>query len=410
MGDIKDRFAQDIGEKLAAARPSSAKTEMIEEMADNLARRYEDMTAAGMEPEDAYGRAMEELGSVEELTAYLESLEPEPAPDADGGFRADMDGLRRSASAADRIARELRGTLREIPQILRAWGMDRQSGAERDGEDASREGAPLQQTSIPAEGVLRLDVKVSNGDVDLFVADRADAPVRVEGDSGLEIFTAGDGTLIVRERDTDGDRPFSIRGASDPDVSLTIPARRWESVRISTVSGDVDAGDELEVGELTLRTVSGDLDCRVRRCQQAQIHSVSGDVHLEGEMAELRAETVSGEMQLEGMVGEAHLVSVSGEMELTGCVNAARARSISGDVRVESAALPAWLELSSKSGDVEACVPDSGPFSVQLKSASGQVHYGFPRQWAEDAPADGDRPRYTLTSVSGDVSLRRYKG
>ena len=404
MDEIKRRFAEDIGAKLAAAPESAAKAEMIEELADNLARRYEDMTAAGVAPEDAYARAMEQLGSVEELSAYLEGLEPEgtDAAGADGEsfFRAVGDICRAAGDIAREAAGIVGGTFRGAAQE------DRKDRTECyvnfNGKNA------FHGADIPSGDLLRLDVEVTNGDVDICLSDEADGPVRVEGSDALEVFTAGDGTLTVREKRWASSQFFSFRGLSRTDVSLTIPARRWESIRVCTVAGDVDMSGGLEVGKLTLRTANGDLACRVKSCQWAKVQSASGDVHLEGDFAAVQVDAASGDVELSGPVGEANVTTASGDVELSGPVGWVKVRAMSGDVSVKSSALPAGMELSSKSGDVCARIPDSGPFSVALKSVSGDVHYGFPQWWAADAPAGEERPRYSLTSISGDVTLEKY--
>ena len=76
MEDVKRRFANEIGAKLAAAPESDAKSEMIEELAENLAGRYADMTAADTGSDEAFQKALDELGSVDELLAYLAAQEP----------------------------------------------------------------------------------------------------------------------------------------------------------------------------------------------------------------------------------------------------------------------------------------------------------------------------------------------
>ena len=91
MEDIKRRFLNEIAAKLAGAPESDAKADMIEELAENLASRYDEMTAGGMEPEEAFARAMEELGSVDELLAYLAAQEPTEQPREGESPRGDMD-------------------------------------------------------------------------------------------------------------------------------------------------------------------------------------------------------------------------------------------------------------------------------------------------------------------------------
>ena len=77
MDKMKMRLTNAVAGKLSAAPHSTAKTELIEELSDNLYRRYQDMTAGGMEESAAFDRALDELGDVDELLTYLNSLSPE---------------------------------------------------------------------------------------------------------------------------------------------------------------------------------------------------------------------------------------------------------------------------------------------------------------------------------------------
>ena len=77
MEKIKTRFIIAVTQRLAAAADTTAKVELIEELSDNLYSRWQDLTANGAEEEKAYALALEDLGDVDELLAYLDSLGPE---------------------------------------------------------------------------------------------------------------------------------------------------------------------------------------------------------------------------------------------------------------------------------------------------------------------------------------------
>ena len=77
MEKMKTRFIIAVTGRLAAAEETTAKVELIEELSDNLYSRWQDLVGSGVPEEEAFSQAMEDLGSVEELLAYLESLGPE---------------------------------------------------------------------------------------------------------------------------------------------------------------------------------------------------------------------------------------------------------------------------------------------------------------------------------------------
>ena len=75
MDDVKLKLAGTVAGKLSAAPASAAKDELVEELSDNLYRRFLDMTGAGVPEDEAFRRALDDLGDVDELLAYL-GVEP----------------------------------------------------------------------------------------------------------------------------------------------------------------------------------------------------------------------------------------------------------------------------------------------------------------------------------------------
>lgn len=436
MEEMKRRFSNEIAARLSGAAESDAESEMIEELAENLARRYEDMTAAGTEPEEAFAKAMEELGDADELVAYLNSLDPEePLPEGGAGgedwdeFVRQMKQMGSEAmDEAKKAVRLSQDFLRKLKERGGTWYNSNVTGVDVD-EDGNvtrvftgREKSSVsvrvdwddgKQQYVASEGLMSLDVETVAGDVTILVDEDGsspDRPIRVEGDvDRLDIFVSEAGVFTVREKRTASNQFFSFRGMSSADVKLTIPARVWDGIRVVTASGDVDIGDGLRADKLDVRTANGDLDCQVETCGSLSFKSASGDMSCEGHVERLRAETASGDVELDGSVGEAVITTASGDVTLSGTVGVVRAKSMSGDIQVESRTLPAGMELSSKSGDVQARIPDTGPFAVRLHTVSGEVDYRFPRQWNPgDIPGESTAPQYTLSSVSGDVILEKY--
>ena len=77
MDDIRLRLSAAVAAQLNAAPASKEKDELIEELSDNLYRRFLEMTGAGVPEEKAFQQAMDGLGDVDELLAYL-GVEPDP--------------------------------------------------------------------------------------------------------------------------------------------------------------------------------------------------------------------------------------------------------------------------------------------------------------------------------------------
>ena len=256
-----------------------------------------------------------------------------------------------------------------------------------------------------------IQVHTAAGDVAIQVSEAPDAGVIIDGDvDDLDVTCSADGVLTIREGRTASSSFFSLRGLRSADVKLFLPRRRWETVEVTTASGDVAIGrDGLDAERLAVKTASGDLECRLLACDRLEFRSASGDLDLKGACGRLYAETMSGDISLDGQVEDAVLKSASGDISLEGQIRRARGTSLSGDVSVDSAVLPEAMDLSSKSGDCQARLPDAGPFTLRCTTVSGDTDFAFPFRFEGDAAiyGDGTGPAYSMATISGDVSVER---
>ena len=287
------------------------------------------------------------------------------------------------------------------------------SGPRFDGQDASMQGNEDGSYSVGALKDLRgIVVQTVAGDVTIHANQAPDAGVVIDGDvDDLDVTCSADGVLTIREGRTASSSFFSRRGFASADVELYLPCRPWELLDISTTSGDVELyGDELELTQLNVKTASGNLDCHLHACKELRFRSASGDLELSGACADLHADTMSGDISLHGHLDDVLVKTASGDIELDGSVRRFLASSMSGDLHVESAQQPQVMELSTKSGDCQARIPDAGPFTLRYKTVSGETDFAFPFRYQGGAAVygDGSGPCYSMTTVSGDLSLERY--
>ncbi len=566
MDDRKMKFNEAVAVRLGAAPVSAEKDELIEELSDNLYRRFLDMTNAGMDEDAAFNRSLEDLGDVDELLAYL-GVEPAPDvvindgerqtqiktedgqtviinnPDSDPAIidmgdktpgdgeaqdgqdaqpqgrtdergdvhydynpdasQSDLDAIFANVSEVCRIAMnqvkdaakqakdaiQRRTTVEknkghvkvhfnsspdepvppappappappESPKekgwefeaeldsdegrffagagpkqrkdVVYGFGYDKAKGGffaqwgeyQGGGESADgprfygEDGSYMEHQddgtySVTALKDLRgIEVFTTSGDVTIHVSEAPDDGVIIDGDvDDLDVTCSADGVLTIREGRTASSSFFSRRGFCSADVELYLPRRHWETISVSTASGDVDIDrDALDIDSLSVSTANGDLTCRLRACQTFRFKSASGDLDLEGSCTDLSAETMSGDITLRGQFQDVRLKTASGDIQQDGLVGRFLGSSMSGDVELETSQLPQVLNISSKSGDCRARIPDAGPFTLRMKTVSGEMDCEFCMNYINGmfVHGEGDGPSYSMTSVSGDVSLERY--
>ena len=470
MENMRTRFIIAVTGRLSAAADSTAKVELIEELSENLYSRWQDLVNQGMDGNQAYDKAMEDLGSVEELLAYLDSLGPEGelprqeagARDYAGDFLQGVkDVLNETVSQTKDAMDQARGILRDMESKLRekypngfkgkvsihfdgdedAFAREAEAAeAEADAAAAEAEAREkgwtfsvgynkdrggffcensrvrrVEGTAFPSQSLKGVDVQIVNGDVTIVLDDDPGADVRLDGDlENLELSMSDDGVLSVRQGNTASSSFFFHRGLAAADVELVLPRRFWDFVQISTVNGDVDVGTGLEVGQLSVKTANGDAQVNDLGCQELIFNSASGDLDGAGiNSVSVAANTASGDVQLAGVFGTVKVGTASGDVTLAGSVRELRCTSASGDVEAELQQVPEQMELGSKSGDCEVVMPDGQGFTLQFSTVSGELDSDFPlvgpigKRSGEAIYLDGGGRVFRVSSVSGDIMLRQ---
>ena len=471
MEKIKTRFIIAVTQRLAAAADTTAKVELIEELSDNLYSRWQDLTANGAEEEKAYALALEDLGDVDELLAYLDSLGPEgQLPKKEPTVREftnellhGMEGIVRETvsqtrDAVDQAADIVRGVADKIKEkypngfkgkIYVHVDHDEDAETAPDGREVPPEGEqPPEEkkdqgwtftagynrerggffcetsqraashrvtgTTLPSQDVKGVDVQLTNGDVTIHLAEEDGADVLLDGDvDHLEVRMSEEGVLSIRQGNTASSAFFFLRGLAAADVELTLPRRYWEFIQLSTVNGDLELDDGLEAGRLAVKAASGDVRFREARCGEVCFKSASGDLDAGGEIGSIQAETASGDVELSGSFGAVRAATASGDVEVQGSVREIRCSSASGDAKVRTQILPDKLEISTKSGDCRLYLPAGEGFALQFSTVSGDLDTEFDlvgpvgARSGEAMYLDGGGRSFRITSISGDISLRQ---
>lgn len=460
MERIRTKLIIAVTGRLADAADTNAKTDLIEELSDNLYQRYLDLIAQGVGEDEAYQRALDDLGDVDELLAYLQSLGPDgeipPSQGPEGRARTVADDflhglegfLRETVSQAEEAVRQARDIVREVNGKIKEKYPDGfkgkvsihvdgdetpQEGEEGDKGDkgwtftagynkdrggffcGDRQSRRVEGTVFPSAALKTIDVGVVNGDVTIRLDDDPGADVVLETESeNLEVRLSDDGeVLTIRQGNTASSSFFFGRGLAAADVDLTIPRRVWESIQVETANGDVQMEEGLQARTMKVSTASGDADLSGMVCDQLSFKSASGDLDCRDFTGSVQVETASGDVELSGSFGAVKAASASGDISVRGQFYEAQCSSMSGDVEVEAGAAPESLNLSSKSGDVEVSMPGGAGFTLQFSTVSGELESGFQlvgpigAKSGEAMYLDGGGRTYRVSTVSGDIILRQ---
>lgn len=124
-------------------------------------------------------------------------------------------------------------------------------------------------------------------------------------------------------------------------VVIWLPEKKYSSIEVKTVSGEIYIADIGVSAELDVKTVSGDIYLKKAVMRTGSIKSVSGDIGLDNVFADqMKIETTSGDV--EGRIGSEYKV---------------RASSVSGDINVPSGTKGDW-SISTTSGNIDLKAAD----------------------------------------------------
>lgn len=429
MNRIETKIIIMVTNRLAAAKDSDAKTEMIEELSENLYQRFLELTEGGMSEEEALQHALESLGDVEELLAYLREAEKEEASErandvqdfqekefsreeGSSFFKDDLEnGIEEIVNAALSTAKVAVDCAKDVAKDVSDQLKERYpEGVFK--QFTVRKGKKVDCTAVPPESVHSLEIRLTNGNVTIECTEEEDAFIEVEGDTEeIETMLKDDGVLSISQGNTASAAYFFMRGMRRSDLVVGLPARMWNYVDISTVNGDITIDEGLRCGQLKATTTSGDLELNRICCNRIELRSTSGDIQGHDLDGVLRAETKSGDIELEGTCGRCELFSASGNVCFTGQSKEMSCTSTSGDVELNLKNLPEKIKGSSISGDCEIRVPTEYGFRISYKTVSGKFMTNLPlagglgERSGEAVFGDGSRGDIHFSSVSGDVHV-----
>ena len=258
-------------------------------------------------------------------------------------------------------------------------------------------------------GSVSLQIKLPSGRVVVTTADQPQTTVEVValGRRGQDAVDEIDVTMeerqgryVVRIEQKDKFRwgpiqitwggDFECRVVCPPGTDLDLAGGSTDlraegelgEVSVRTASGDVQLGSTL--GELQVKTASGDISVGAVGAD-ASLVTVSGDLRVDRLDAPLTARSVSGDVTVGAVVGELGLSTTSGDVDLKSVVNGdVRVQTVSGDVRIGIArGTRVWIDAASVSGDLRselgledqqpASEADSSVVPLHVKTVSGDV-------------------------------------
>lgn len=448
MNRIEMKIVVMVTNRLAAAKDSEAKTELIEELSENLYQRYQDLTACGVPEEEALTQAMENLGDVNELLEYLRDVDGGAENDAQNGAGEYADSAEETGSGKSRShdydkansynksfhfsTEALEKNIEDIVNAAISAAKSATDYAKTVTHDVSEQmkekypegffaaystgqGQPVDSTEIASEKIHSVDVRLIDGDITLDFNEEENAPIEITGDTeGMQMVVRDDGTLSVRQGNTASSSFFIRRGLRSADIAICLPRRLWKNINIASAAGDIRIEEGLLCQVLAVQT-TGDLDASEIQAERMAFR-MTGDISAVGLNGDCYAETKSGDMDISGSFGKCGLSTAAGDVEFEGQAKDFGCSSISGDMEVTLNEVPEKAKLASKSGDCRLELPEDTGFRVRYQTTGSfecqfsmsmeqRSETGWGGQAGTAVYMDGAGGEIEMAGISGDMEI-----
>ncbi len=152
-------------------------------------------------------------------------------------------------------------------------------------------------------------------------------------------------------------------------IVLEIPQKSYDSINISTASGDIGITERIDAGICALSTVSGELRADVV-ADELVASTTSGDIFLGADVQGLSiVSTTSGDMTIDGSFNDIKLSTTSGDISLNYLTaDGIKVTSASGSVELIDAVVSGDISVDTVSGDVSLSLVDADNYTVSTTS------------------------------------------
>lgn len=238
---------------------------------------------------------------------------------------------------------------------------------------------------IPAQDIQSLSVDLSSTDLTVIPTEDKEIKVELEGKISKKLkkkieldVKESDKTLKVGLRN-ENQIQFNIGVLIvDTDVTIFLPEKLYDSITLTTSSGDITIQD-LQGDGITLKASSGDIVAENSKAKESfKIDTSSGEITSKNnEAGRFEMSASSGDLLIVDQKAiEAVLKTSSGEMNLENIIGDLSAEASSGDIFVANEEVRGNIHVETSSGDIKidfAQKPTSLAFEYKGSSGEGTI-------------------------------------
>jgi len=202
--------------------------------------------------------------------------------------------------------------------------------------------------------------------------------VIMERDATSHSVLVEDGTLKIQMTDNRTWKDHIGIHWESMEMTVYLPQSRYNTIWVSTETGDIRTPAPLSANEILLRSATGDIYCDSAAVENLDCMTATGRISVkDGTVSVINLQSSTGEIYLQDTAAaQIHLRSTSGDkiLENVDCKNLT-CESDTGDVELEGVVAQEYLQVFTDTGDVEIENCDAG--SVNIETDTGDVEGNF---------------------------------
>lgn len=189
-----------------------------------------------------------------------------------------------------------------------------------------------------------------------------------------------DGVLTVKMTDHRQWMDYISLGGKSMEMTIYLPRKQYESLRVTTDTGDIQLPEVLSAKEIRLSSDTGDVLCAAAAEKTLGITTDTGDITVKNSAPHtLELKTDTGDVQVqESNAFQLHLETDTGEVdaEAVNCTTFT-CKSDTGDVTLKDFQIADYLQVFTSTGDVK--IQDSDAVRINIETETGDVR--VPKAW-----------------------------
>ncbi len=274
------------------------------------------------------------------------------------------------------------------------------------------------EQSYVIEEQKQINIKSTSADIRFFLTENDEIKVKYHGEIKC-MFCTVDAELQSSNTDDKIEfnakfKNFGMFFKSNVKMDVYLPNDYSHDLVLNGVSSDINM-ENLTLNNLSIETVSGDIHLKDITVYEHHVKSVSGDISLRNIVVEtdLSLKSVSGDIEGDNITASLNFDTSSGDIELTNFAGDITGETVSGDIDLHNSASEFKMDLSSISGEVYIDLSNDSNFNFIIKTVSGDITIKFDylvnssanKEHHKEGKVGESNNMININTTSGDVRI-----